>query len=109
MAVTFTVEITEPAEQDLENALEYIADHSTYEDAQKALRKILDAIYKLEKMPEARGLVQEVVHLRKNKYRQIVAAKHRIMFTIEEVTATVFVVRIIHVKRDTDFVIDALS
>lgn len=69
----------------------------------------MDAIYKLEKMPSARGLVQEIIDQGKYEYRQIVAAKHRIVFTVEEQSATVFVVRIIHVKRDADFVIDALE
>lgn len=109
MAVTFTVEITELAEQDLEDALEYIADNSSYESAKKALRKILDAIYKLEKMPSAYSRVQEIIGFGRHEYRQIIAAKHRIMFTVEEVNTTVYVVRIIHVKRDPDFVINALS
>ena len=108
MAVTFTIEITEPAERDLEDALEYIAEESSYESAKRALRKILDAIYSLDKMPMARGLVQEAVGLGPNEYRQIVAAKHRIMFTVEEVNQKVFVVRIMHVKRGPSFVKDGL-
>lgn len=108
MAGTFKVEITEPAEKDLENILEYIVSEHSYERAQKVLQKILDAIYRLEKMPMAKGLVREVVGLGQNEYRQIVAAKHRIMFTIEEPKKKVFVVRILHVKRGPDFVKDAL-
>lgn len=108
MAVTFTVEITELAERDLEDALECIAENSSFESAKRSLRKILDAIYSLEKMPMAKGLVQEAVGIGANEYRQIVAAKHRIMFTIEEVNQKIFVVRIIHVKRGTDFVTDGL-
>lgn len=109
MAVTFTVEITEPAERDLEHALDYIMEQSSSESAKRVLHKILDAIYQLERMPQARSLVQETIGVGGNEYRQVVAARHRIMFTVEEVNATVYVVRIIHVKRRPDFVVDALN
>ena len=52
MASTYQVIITEPAEKDLEELLEYIIEKSSHQSATKVKRSILDAIGALAKMPE---------------------------------------------------------
>jgi plasmid stabilization system protein ParE len=61
-------------------------------------------------MPSARSPVQEVVNLTKEIiFRQIVAKKrYRIIYQIKEIKKDVVVLRVVHVRRDTDFVKKAL-
>ncbi len=110
MAITYQVIITEPAEKDLEELLEYIVEKSSYQSAAKVKRSILDAIAALAEMPERHGPIKEVEQGKNIIYRRVIInKKYRIMYRIEETDKDVYVVRILHEKRGPDFVKNALK
>ena len=110
MAESYTVIVTESAEQDLEEILEYIAERSGIQSAENARDAILDAIDDLAKMPDRHGRVKEVIHREDIVYRRVIInKKYRVMYKIEEAEKDVYVVRILHVKRGPAFVKDALK
>jgi len=110
MASTYQVIITEPAEKDLEELLEYIIEKSSHQSATKVKRSILDAIGALAKMPERHAPVKEIQQGKNITYRRVIIKKtYRIMYHIEEIDKAVYVVRILHVKRGPNFVKNALK
>lgn len=69
MAESYTVVVTEPAEQDFEELLEYITERDGVLSAEKMRDAIVDAIEALAKMPDRHGRVREVLHLKDVVYR----------------------------------------
>ena len=108
MAGTYQVTITPAARQDFQELLDYIVENQSLERAEKVQDEVLNAITKLEEMPTAHAPVQETYELVGDTFRRILADKYRIIFTIEEANQDVFVIRILHIKRGPDFVVDAL-
>ena len=106
MAETYQIIVTEAAKKDINDILDYLQDNVSHQEAVDTRRAILSAIRKLEEMPDARSPVKESVKPNKPiNLRQIVAKKvYRIIYRIEEVAKDVVVVRVIHVKRGTDYV-----
>lgn len=105
MAESYAVIITEPAEQDLEEILKYIAEKSGVQSAENTRDAILDAIDGLAQMPDRHGRVKEVIHREDIVYRRVIVnKKYRVMYKIEEAEKDVYVVRILHVKRGPAFV-----
>lgn len=110
MAGTYQVIITAPAEQDLEDILNYLLEEASYQKAVSAQKAILDAIYSLTEMPTANGFVKELIGYTNNVYRRVIAKKtYKIIYQIEEQQKEVFVIRIMHVKRGPDFIKEALK
>mgnify|MGYP001794790737 CR=1 FL=1 len=110
MAESYAVTITEPAEKDLEEILEYITEKSGIKSAEKAGDAILNAIDSLAKMPDRYGRVKEVADRENIIYRRVIVnKKYRVIYKIEEVEKDVYVVRILHVKRGPAFVKKALQ
>lgn len=108
MAGTYQVIVTPAARQDLAEILDNVAERQSLTRAATVQNEILAAINRLEEMPAANAPVQETYELVGNAFRRIVADKYNIVFTIEEPSLEVFVIRIYHVKRGSDFVKDAL-
>jgi plasmid stabilization system protein ParE len=106
MAETYQIIVTEAAKKDINDILDYLQDNVSHQEAVDTRNAILSAIRKLEEMPDARSPVKESVKPNKPiKLRQILAKKvYRIIYRIEEVAKDVVVVRVIHVKRSTDYV-----
>ncbi len=111
MAGTYQVIITEPAQKDLENIINYIGEEKgSVQGAENVKTAILKAINTLAKMPDRHGRVKEVAHKEDIVYRRVIVdKKYRIMYKIEEVDDEVYVVRILHVKRGPNFVRNALK
>lgn len=110
MAVSYQVIITEAAESDLEEILDYYRDQISDQSAIKLKSEMIQAIDGLKQMPERHGAVKEaiqdgVILIR----RVIVRKKYRVMFRIQKKGSKVFVLRIIHTKRGSDFVMKALK
>ncbi|MEL7220409.1 MAG: type II toxin-antitoxin system RelE/ParE family toxin [Bacteroidota bacterium] len=110
MAESYTVIVTEPAEQDLEELLEYITERDGSSSAESMRDAIVDAIEALAKMPDRYGRVREVLHFKDIIYRRVVVKnRYRVMYKVEELEKDVYVVRILHVKRGPGFVKNALK
>ena len=109
MAESYAVIITEPAEQDLEEILEYISEKGGTQSAENTRDAILDAIDGLANMPDRHGRVKEAISREDIIYRRVIVnKKYRVIYKIEETEMDVYVVRILHVKRGPAFVKEAL-
>ncbi|OAV43953.1 type II toxin-antitoxin system RelE/ParE family toxin [Lewinella sp. 4G2] len=108
MAGTYTVTVTPSAIADLQEALNYIAENQSLTSANSIQDEILNAIERLEKMPESHPPVRETHDVVGTKYRRIIAGNYRIIYQVDELRPEVFVIRILHVKRGPDFVRGAL-
>ena len=105
MAGQYQVIITEPAEQDLKDILEYIQENTGDQAALNMQQAILKAINDLAQMPTKNSLVRELIGLSEKNYRRaIVKKRYRVIYQIEEADKDVFVIRILHIKRGPDFV-----
>ena len=106
MAETYQIIVTKAAKKDINDILNYLQDKVSHQEAVGTRQAILSTIRKLEEMPDARSPVKESIKPNKPiTLRQIVAKKvYRIIYRIEETAKNVVVVRVIHVKRGTDYV-----
>ena len=109
MAQSFEVIITSTAESDLEAIVEYATDTVSYDFALKLRDEIIAAIEGLEKMPERHAPLKETYEYVGDYYRRVLAGQHKVIFTIEQSAEIVFVIRIVHIKRSTEYIKDALS
>jgi plasmid stabilization system protein ParE len=96
----YQVIITPRAEASLEEILEYLIENVSIETAERVRKKILEAIYKLAKMPTANPVAGGIKSEKGLIYRRTLALSYRIVFTIAEEQLQVLVVEIHHVKRD---------
>ena len=109
MASTYQVTVAPAAGQDLAQILEYVAEHQSDSRAAKVQHELLEAMDRLREMPTAHAPVRETHELVGDTYRRILADQYRTIFTVEGLSREVFVIRIIHIKRGPDFVVDALG
>ena len=108
MAGTFQVTVTPPAQQDLEDIIDYLTETESYNRALKVRDEILDTIEKLEEMPGRHAPLQETYDLVGNYYRRALTGKYKVIFTVEEPINEVFVINIMHIRRGDNFVKDKL-
>jgi len=106
----YQVIVTEAAENDLEEILEYYKEQISDQSAINLKIDIIQAINELKQMPERHGAVKEaikdgVILLR----RVMVRKKYQVIFRIQTEGQKVFVLRILHVKRSSNFVKKALE
>lgn len=108
MAGTFQVIVTPPAEQDLEDIIDYLTERESYDRALEVHDEILDTIEQLEEMPDRHAPLKETYEKVGNYYRRALAGKYKVIFTIEEPANEVYVIHIMHIKRGPDFVTNEL-
>jgi len=106
MAETYQIIVTKAAKKDINDILDYLQDNVSHQEAVDTRQAILSAIRKLEEMPGARSPVKESIKPNKPiTLRQIIAKNvYRIIYRIEEAAKDVVLLRVIHVKRGTDYV-----
>jgi toxin ParE1/3/4 len=95
----YRVQWTQPAGQDLESIVEFIArDNIAY--ALQVLRKIQGAAATLERMPERGRIVPELAEVGMRLYHEILCPPWRIIYRI--VGPTVFVMTVIDGRRNVE-------
>ncbi len=95
--MAYRIEIAAPAEQDIDDALAYIASHSP-EAATRWYAELRKVIYSLDEMPSRFAVIPEVDALG-SSYRAALYKPYRVIFQIDEAANTVFVVRVYHGAR----------
>ena len=105
----YEVTITSDAYTDLLRLVDRLTAEVSEDYALKTENAILDAIDGLENMPERYLPLPETVELVGTYFRRVIAEKYKVIFTIEHDQREVFVVRILHIKRNTKFILRALS
>lgn len=95
--MVFRVETTEPADQDIEETLAFIAEDSPTAAA-RWLEEFSEIIYSFREMPSRFPLIQEASEFPQT-YRCAHLHSHRIIFRIDEDEKTVYVVRVYHGAR----------
>jgi plasmid stabilization system protein ParE len=93
----FSVEMSDPAKPDIDEAFAYIAQDS-FEAAVKWCAGLDALILSLEDMHHRFALIPEATALR-TQYRSALYHSHRIVYRIEEAKHSVFVVRVYHGAR----------
>jgi plasmid stabilization system protein ParE len=92
----YLVIVTPEAETNIGAAYEYIAERSTA-NAATWLRDLYEQISRLEKFPRRFSRAREQDHVAE-EIRQVIFKSHRIIFTIDDKSATVQVVYVRHGK-----------
>lgn len=90
-----TVVFSEPALDDLEDYRAYVEGSSSYY-AERAVRKLVEAAEGLAKYP---FIGRPLIEFPRLGLRQLLVRTHRIVYSVDEETSTVRVVRFFHVKR----------
>lgn len=95
--MAFDVEITDPARDDIDDAVAFIARTSTA-TARKWKTEMQALILSLQEMPGRFALIAEAGELGL-PYRSALHHSHRVIFRIDEEKNTVYVVRVYHGAR----------
>lgn len=105
MPKKFRVEITQPAQNDIEEIWTYIA-RDSINRAEKFVLKLEQQCSTLEQFPQRYPLIPENEILHKD-YRHLIYGNYRTIFRVKN--KTVYVLRVIHGKQllDTSFLENA--
>ena len=95
--MAFSVEITDPARDDIDSAVDYIAQNSV-RAARKWKTGLQSVILSLQELPSRFPLIPEAEQLG-FPYRSALHYSHRVIFRIDEVKSSVYVVRVYHGAR----------
>ena len=96
----YIIKITEPAERDIQDAVNYIARELKNRTAAIRLLDDVDgAIYSLEKMPSRHALVHDEV-LAGRGIRFFPVHNYLVFYVIREETGMVVIERFLHARRD---------
>ena len=95
MTTRFRVEITQSAEEDVEEIWTYIA-HDNPEAASRFVLDLEGKVQTLEQFPQRCPLIPESEFLGR-RYRHLILGRYRVVFRISQ--KTVFVLRIVHGSR----------
>jgi plasmid stabilization system protein ParE len=95
----YRVQWTQPAGQDLESIVEFIA-RDNIPNALQVLRKIQGTAATLERMPERGRIVPELAEVGMRLYHEILCPPWRIIYRI--VGPTVFVMTVIDGRRNVE-------
>jgi len=98
MAGGYQVVVTNDAQRDLKGIIEYLAEHASFEVAEKVRDGIEEELSGLSIMPQSKGLLRGIES--KFTYRRVYKWNYRIIFTILESESLVLVIRIDHTKSD---------
>ncbi len=97
---TYSIQITEPAEQDLYEIGSYISKELLEpETAKKVISKIAKGIYSLEDMPLRNPLVADE-SLAYKGIRKIMVDNYIVFYIVNEESKRVTIIRILYGKRD---------
>jgi addiction module RelE/StbE family toxin len=96
----YSVEISDPARQDIVDIVRYI---SAELNAQKAAQKMFDRLYEgmknLENNPKRHTLVRDE-RLASKDYRTLPVKNYLVFYTVEEQTQSVNIIRVLYARRD---------
>ena len=96
----YNIEITEPAEKDLHEIGNYIANELLQPNvALKAVGRIAEAIFSLEKMPLRNALVMDE-RLALQGIRKTIIDNYIVFYSVSEKEKKVTVIRILYSRRD---------
>ena len=95
--MAFSVEITDPARDDIDNSVAFIAQKSQ-SAARKWKTELQALILSLQEMPGRFAVIPEATDLG-IPYRSAPHHSHRVVFRIDELNNTVYVVRVYHGSR----------
>jgi addiction module RelE/StbE family toxin len=97
--LTYRLVITEPAERDLREIANYIANELLEtETARKVIARITEAVLQLEEMPFRNGLVGDE-RLAKQGIRKFLADSYIVFYVASEAEKIVTIIRILYGKR----------
>jgi toxin ParE1/3/4 len=94
----FEVELTQGAEDDLENIYRYLAENRSAEDADRLLDAFVDKIQTLERFPLRGAVPKELESIGIREYRQVLLSPYRLIYRL--VNETVFIMIVADGRRD---------
>lgn len=99
MAESYQVVVTEGAQRNLQQIVEYLIEKASHEVAEKVRNGIEEEMAKLSQHSHSKGLLKGISS-KQAVYRRVLKWSYRIIFTIEEEQLLVLVVRIDHTSRN---------
>ncbi len=90
--VSFSVELTQGAEDDLEDIYAYLAEARGVDDADALLDQFLKAIETLEQYPFRGGLPKELADLGQREFRQVLLGHFRLIYRVLEERVLILVI-----------------
>ena len=106
--VTYKVRLTPRARVDLTNIVEYVRRKESATTAIKVRKGIMEAIKKLQKLPESHAKVEELSD-EQIVFRRMLKWDYKIVFTVEKDELVVLVVKIYHGSQNPDAIIEELK
>lgn len=98
--MSYSVIMTDSAEEDLSLIINYIADDSGSKDiANDYYEKLYKAIFSLKDFPE-RGIIPRYTVLKNQGFRVLLMESHLIFYRVYPQEKSVIIFRIMHAKRD---------
>ena len=96
--MAFKVRLTELAQEDVDGTTAFfVTEQSSLEEADRWLRQIEAAIERLQDHPLAIPRIPEETSDR--TVRHLVVKSHRVLFEVDEISATVTILRVWHAAR----------
>jgi len=95
--MAFRIEIAQPAIDDIDEAVAFIAQDSP-SDAAKWKAGLEKLIFSLRDMPTRYPIIPEAIDLQRS-YRSVIHHSHRVVFRIDDEIGVVYVVRVYHGAR----------
>jgi toxin ParE1/3/4 len=89
---TWSVVLTEGAEQDLESIYDYIAEFDSVRSADYVLDRLMDAVARLSRFPERGSYPRELSALGIREYRQTFFKPYRAIYRVEQTRVVIYLI-----------------
>ena len=100
--VLWVVQVTESADRDVGEAVDYFLDIEEYDAADDFLNQFEAVKQRLEELPERGHVPEEFKKIDVLTYREVHFGKFRLIFHVEKALRSVFVDAVLHGKRNVE-------
>lgn len=103
MGVVYKIVVDPSAQRQIDEFVEDYLEKYSLNAAANLYNKILDAVEKAAKIPTAQPLETRFKSVTDTEYRKVTAHPYSIVYRVEEVTTSIIIVVVYHVKRGPTF------
>ena len=89
---TYSVVLTEGAEQDLESIYDYIAEFDSVRSADYVLDRLLDVVGRLARFPERGNYPRELSSLGIRAFRQTAFKPYRVIYRVQQSRVVIYLI-----------------
>jgi toxin ParE1/3/4 len=89
---TYSVVLTEGAEQDLESIYDYIAEFDSVRSADYVLDRLMETARRLSRFPERGNYPKELAALGIREFRQVVFKPYRVIYRVQQSRVVIYLI-----------------